>query len=311
MTPEHRPVLLREIVEYLNVKPGGTYVDATLGGGGHSLEILKRLDTKGRLIGIDRDPFALKISRERLAAYSDRTILLHGNFKNIKSLLGDRNITHVDGIVMDLGVSSFQLDKGERGFSYMQDAPLDMRMDRGQPLDAKEIVNSYDEADLTSIISTFGEERWAKRIAQFIVRGRDRAPIETTGQLVSIIKAAIPASARRRGPHPAKRTFQALRIAVNDELEILEDAIKDGVQLLKTGGRICVITFHSLEDRKIKRTFRELENPCTCPPEIPICVCEKKPIIKIINRKLIVPDKDEIHKNPRSRSAGLRVAQRL
>ncbi len=308
---KHRTVLLKETIEHLNIKPEGTYVDATLGGGGHSLEILKRLDKGGRLIGIDRDQSALKASGERLKAYSDRILLLHGNFKDIIVLLKGCGINCVDGIVMDLGVSSFQLDKGERGFSYMQDAPLDMRMDKGQALSAKGIINSYDREDLAHIISRYGEERWAKRIAEFIVHSRDEAPIETTGQLVNIIKAAIPAAARRKGPHPAKRTFQALRIAVNDELEILEGTIKDGVQLLKSGGRICIITFHSLEDRKVKRTFKQLENPCTCPPRLPICVCNRKPVIKIITRRLLIPSEDEIDENPRARSAGLRVAQKL
>ncbi|HOO13394.1 MAG TPA: 16S rRNA (cytosine(1402)-N(4))-methyltransferase RsmH, partial [Bacillota bacterium] len=249
---EHRTVLLDRTIEYLKVVPDGVYVDCTLGGGGHSLEILKKLGGRGRLIGIDRDQNAIKAAGERLAPFSDRAVLVHGNFRDIKRLVNGIGITAVDGVVMDLGVSSHQLDQGERGFSYMQDAPLDMRMDRQQSLTAMEVVNTYSEADLARVISGYGEERWARRIAAFIVRERDRAPIETTGQLVDIIKAAIPASARRKGSHPAKRTFQALRIEVNDELGILERAVKDGVDLLRSGGRICVITFHSLEDRMIK-----------------------------------------------------------
>lgn len=308
---EHRTVLLDRTVEYLKVVPGGVYVDCTLGGGGHSLEILKRLGERGRLIGIDRDQNAIKAAGERLASFSDKAVLVHGNFRDIRRIVHGIGITAVDGVVMDLGVSSHQLDQRERGFSYMQDAPLDMRMDRQQSLTAMEVVNTYSEADIASVISGYGEERWARRIAAFIVRERDRAPIETTGQLVDIIKSAIPASARRKGPHPAKRTFQALRIEVNDELGILERAVKDGVDLLKSGGRICVITFHSLEDRKIKNIFRELENPCTCPPKAPACVCGKKPVIRVVTRKPVVPDKEEIQQNPRARSAGLRVAEKL
>lgn len=308
---EHRTVLLDETVEHLKVKPEGIYVDATLGGGGHSLEIVKKLDGGGTLIGIDRDQNAIRAAGKRLEAYSGRTVLMHGNFRDIAALIKGCGIAFVDGIVMDLGVSSHQLDEGERGFSYMQDAPLDMRMDRGQALSAREVVNGYDQDRLALIIAGYGEERWAKRIADFIVRERKRAPIETTGQLVKVIKAAIPAGARRKGPHPAKRTFQALRIEVNDELGILERAIKDGVDLLKEGGRICVITFHSLEDRKVKRTFRQMENPCTCPPGAPICVCGKKPVVKVVTRKPVVPKEKEINKNPRARSAGLRVAEKL
>lgn len=308
---EHRTVLLDRTIEYLKVVPGGVYVDCTLGGGGHSLEILKRLGERGRLIGIDRDQNAIKAAGERLASFSDKAVLVHGNFKDIRRIVHGIGITAVDGVVMDLGVSSHQLDQRERGFSYMQDAPLDMRMDRQQSLTAMEVVNTYSEADIARVISGYGEERWARRIAAFIVREREKAPIKTTGQLVDIIKAAIPASARRKGPHPAKRTFQALRIEVNDELGILERAVKDGVDLLKSGGRICVITFHSLEDRKIKNIFRELENPCTCPPKAPACVCGKKPVIRAVTRKPVVPDKEEIQQNPRARSAGLRVAEKL
>jgi 16S rRNA (cytosine1402-N4)-methyltransferase len=308
---EHRTVLLTETIEYLNVIPDGTYVDATLGGGGHSLEILKKLGQKGKLIGIDRDENAIKAAGDRLAQFSDRAVLIHGNFVDMAKLVNDAGVSRVDGIVMDLGVSSHQLDEGKRGFSYMQDAPLDMRMDRKQSLTAMEVVNTYAESDLARVISGYGEERWAKRIAAFIVRERNRGTIETTGQLVDIIKAAIPAAARRKGPHPAKRTFQALRIEVNDELGILERAVRDGVKLLGSGGRICVITFHSLEDRKIKTVFRELENPCTCPPGAPVCVCGKEPVARVITRKPVFPKEEEVRKNPRARSAGLRVAEKL
>jgi 16S rRNA (cytosine1402-N4)-methyltransferase len=308
---EHRTVLLAETIEYLSVIPDGIYVDATLGGGGHSLEILKKLGNKGKLIGIDRDENAIKAAGDRLVQFSDRVVLIHGNFVDMAKLVNDAGVSRVDGIVMDLGVSSHQLDEGERGFSYMQDAPLDMRMDRQQAMSAKEVVNAYDESDLARVISGYGEERWAKRIAAFIVRERKKAAIETTGQLVDIIKAAIPAAARRKGPHPAKRTFQALRIEVNDELGILERAVKDGVELLKSGGRICIITFHSLEDRKIKSVFRELENPCTCPPGAPVCVCGKEPVVRVITRKPVFPTEEEVRKNPRARSAGLRVAEKL
>ncbi len=307
---EHKTVLLEETIEYLKVNPRGVYVDATLGGGGHSLEILKRLGEGGRLIGIDRDENAIKASAERLSEFSDRLVVLHGNFKDIYRLLTGCGVKKADGIVMDLGVSSHQLDQEERGFSYRSDAPLDMRMDRRQALTAMEVVNQYHEKEIARVIKEYGEERWAGRIASFIASERKRDPIKTTAQLVDIIKAAIPASARRRGPHPAKRTFQALRIEVNNELGILERAVKDGIRLLKSGGRICVITFHSLEDRLVKHVFRELENPCICPEGAPVCVCGKRPEIRILNRKPITPDIKEIERNPRARSARLRAAEK-
>lgn len=307
---EHKTVLLEETIEYLEVNPGGVYVDATLGGGGHSLEILKRLGEGGRLIGIDRDENAIRAAAERLSEFSDRLVVLHGNFKDIYRLLTGCGVKEADGIVMDLGVSSHQLDQKERGFSYRSDAPLDMRMDRRQALTAMEVVNRYDEKEIARVIREYGEERWAGRIASFIASERKRDPIKTTGQLVDIIKAAIPASARRRGPHPAKRTFQALRIEVNNELGILERAVKDGVGLLKSGGRICIITFHSLEDRLVKHVFRELENPCICPEGAPVCVCGKRPEIRILNRKPVTPDIREIERNPRARSARLRAAEK-
>lgn len=308
---EHKTVLRDQAVEYLNIIPDGVYVDATLGGGGHSMEILKRLGRDGKLVGIDRDINAVKAAGCRLKEFSDKIVLIHGNFKDINSLVKGQGITGVDGIVMDLGVSSHQLDQGERGFSYKRDAPLDMRMDRSQTLSAIEVVNEYNEEQLSSLIKEYGEERWAKRIALFIVNHRKKAPIMTTGQLVEIIKAAIPASARREGPHPAKRTFQALRIEVNDELGILENAIKDGVDLLNKKGRICIITFHSLEDRRVKQVFRKLENPCTCPSRAPVCVCGKQPVVRLVNRKLITPSPLEIRENPRARSAGMRVAEKV
>ncbi len=308
---EHKTVLRDQAVEYLNIIPDGVYVDATLGGGGHSMEILKRLGRDGKLVGIDRDINAVKAAGCRLKEFSDKIVLIHGNFKDINSLVKGQGITGVDGIVMDLGVSSHQLDQGERGFSYKRDAPLDMRMDRSQTLSAIEVVNEYNEEQLSRLIKEYGEERWAKRIALFIVNHRKKAPIMTTGQLVEIIKAAIPASARREGPHPAKRTFQALRIEVNDELGILENAIKDGVDLLNKKGRICIITFHSLEDRRVKQVFRKLENPCTCPSRAPVCVCGKQPVVRLVNRKLITPSPLEIRENPRARSAGMRVAEKV
>lgn len=311
MTFAHKSVLLKESIEYLNIKPEGIYVDGTLGGGGHSLEIMKKLNNKGKLIGIDRDQNAIEAARERLEKYIDKTTIIHGNFMDICRLVTDAGYGKVDGILLDLGVSSYQLDRAERGFSYMQDAPLDMRMDKTQSLTAREVVNEYSSEELYRIIKKYGEERWASRIASFIVSERSKKTIETTLQLVDIIKSAIPAAARRKGPHPAKRTFQAVRIEVNNELGGLEEAIKDGIKILNPGGRICIISFHSLEDRTVKEVFKELENPCTCPGEFPICVCGKQPVVKVIARKGIVPGEEEIEQNPRSRSARLRIAEKL
>lgn len=307
---KHVSVLLNESIEALNIKENGIYVDCTLGGAGHSSEILKRLSPSGRLIGIDQDKNALNAAKEKLKQYSNVTYV-HNNFSNIGEVLDDLNIEKVDGILMDLGVSSHQLDVAERGFSYMQDAPLDMRMNQDEEFSAFDIVNGYSEEKLYQIIRDYGEEKFAKRIANFITNRRKDEPIKTTGELVDIIKAAIPAKARREGPHPAKRTFQAIRIEVNRELEILNNTIEDGVNHLNEGGRIAVITFHSLEDRIIKNKFRELENPCTCPKEFPVCICGKKPLLRLVSRKPIDPSKEEVEENPRSRSAKLRVAERV
>jgi 16S rRNA (cytosine1402-N4)-methyltransferase len=308
----HKPVLLEESIKSLDIKSSGVYLDGTLGGAGHAAEILKRLD-KGTLIGIDRDEAAIRVSEERLrqAQGNASVILIKGNFRNLVELLAQRGITEVDGVLLDIGVSSYQLDEAERGFSYRHDAPLDMRMDRNSALDAACIVNTYDEKTIRDIIREFGEEKWAARIASFIVNARKNHRIETTGQLVEIIKAAIPANARREGPHPAKRTFQALRIAVNDELGALRDAIGGAVKILRPGGRISVITFHSLEDRIVKNEFSSRERSCTCPPSFPVCVCGRKPELKVLTRKPILPSKKELETNRRSHSAKLRTAQKI
>ena len=307
----HIPVLLNEVICHLDIKPGGIYVDGTLGGGGHSAEIIKLIQPDGILIGIDQDINAINAASQKLEKYRDNIIIVNDNFKNIKAIVQDKGFEKVDGILLDLGVSSHQLDEEERGFSYMKDAKLDMRMDRSNPLTAEIIINDWSELQLANIIKDNGEEKWAKRIAKFICNERAKKRIETTYELVEIIKMAIPASARREGPHPAKRTFQALRIAVNDELGILENTILDGISILKPEGRLCIITFHSLEDRIVKTTFNKLEKPCTCPPKIPQCICGKKPLVKIITRKPIEADDKELNENPRSRSAKLRVVERL
>ena len=306
----HVSVLLNECLEGLNIKENGIYVDGTLGGAGHSSEILKRLSNEGRLIGIDQDTDALKAAKERLKDYSNVTFV-HSNFSNIENVLYNLNIDGVDGILMDLGVSSYQLDEGERGFSYMKDAPLDMRMNRENDFSAYNVVNEYSEEDLYRIIRDYGEEKFAKRIASFIVENRQEKNIETTLELVEIIKNAIPAKARREGPHPAKRTFQAIRIEVNSELSILNKTIEDGVEKLNKGGRMAIITFHSLEDRIVKNKFRDLAVSCRCPKEFPVCVCGEKAKVKIISRKAIEPTKEEVEVNPRSRSAKLRVIEKL
>lgn len=308
----HMPVLLQECLDGLDIKSDGIYLDGTLGGAGHSIEIMKRLEN-GTLIGIDQDEIALEVSRERLEKVKgkNRLVLIKGNFRNLARLVRENGIEGVDGILLDIGVSSHQLDEAERGFSYKQDAPLDMRMDRTAVLDAETIVNTYDETAIKSIIRDFGEENWAARIASFIVRARVEKRITTTGQLVDIIKAAIPANARREGPHPAKRTFQALRIAVNDELGALKDAVSEAVEILKPEGRLNIITFHSLEDRIVKNEFSSREKPCTCPPSFPVCICNKKPELKVLTRKPILPSENEVEVNPRARSAKLRIAQRV
>lgn len=306
----HKPVMLDECLDGLNIKENGIYVDGTLGGAGHSREIIKRINKDGVLIGIDQDMEAIKASGERLSAY-ENVKLVHNNFKNIKNILEDLNINRVDGILLDLGVSSHQLDVAERGFSYMFDAPLDMRMNRESDFTALDVVNGYSKDELFRVISEYGEEKWASRISDFIVRERENGDILTTFELVDIIKAAIPASARREGPHPAKRTFQAIRIEVNGELKLLEKAVNDCIDVLKPNGRLCIITFHSLEDRIVKRMYKENENPCTCPPDFPVCICNKKPRIKIITKKPMLSSEDELTTNPRARSAKLRIAEKI
>ena len=304
----HISVLLNECIDNLNIRPDGIYVDGTMGGGGHSLGIAKRLTT-GRLICIDQDPNAHEAAGKRLAEYKDRITFVRDNFGNIKSILDSLEIEKIDGMLLDIGVSSHQLDEAERGFSYQQDAPLDMRMNPDRPFSAYDVVNGYDEDELDRVIFTYGEERWARRIAQLIVKEREAKPIETTGELVDIIKKAVPKGARKDGPHPAKRTFQAIRIEVNGELEVLQRAIDDVAARLAVGGRLCIITFHSLEDRIVKEAFRKQENPCICPPQFPVCVCGKKPLGRVITRKPILPSKEELEENPRSRSAKLRVLE--
>ena len=304
----HISVLLNECIDNLNITPDGIYVDGTMGGGGHSLEIAKRLTT-GRLICIDQDPNAHEAAGKRLAEYKDRITFVRDNFGNIANILDSLGIEKIDGMLLDIGVSSHQLDEAERGFSYQQDAPLDMRMNPDRPFSAYDVVSGYDEDELDRVIFTYGEERWARRIAQFIVKEREAKPIETTGELVDIIKKAVPKGARKDGPHPAKRTFQAIRIEVNGELEVLQRAIDDVAARLAVGGRLCIITFHSLEDRIVKEAFRKQENPCICPPQFPVCVCGKKPLGRVITRKPILPSKEELEENPRSRSAKLRVLE--
>ena len=304
----HISVLLNECIDNLNITPDGIYVDGTMGGGGHSLEIAKRLTT-GRLICIDQDLNAHEAAGKRLAEYKDRITFVRDNFGNIANILDSLGIEKIDGMLLDIGVSSHQLDEAERGFSYQQDAPLDMRMNPDRPFSAYDVVNGYDEDELDRVIFTYGEERWARRIAQFIVKEREAKPIETTGELVDIIKKAVPKGARKDGPHPAKRTFQAIRIEVNGELEVLQRAIDEVVERIAVGGRLCIITFHSLEDRIVKEAFRKQENPCICPPQFPVCVCGKKPLGRVITRKPILPSKEELEENPRSRSAKLRVLE--
>ena len=306
----HVSVLLNETLDGLAIKPEGTYVDCTLGGGGHSHAIGERLSTEGMIVGLDQDVAALEAASKRLEDLSCQVKVIKTNFSNLKQALQEAGIREVDGFVFDLGVSSHQLDTVERGFSYMQDGPLDMRMNQSGTLTAETIVNTYSSEELYRIIWDYGEERWAKRIVQFILEAREEEPITSTSQLVDIIKRAIPAKARQDGPHPAKRTFQALRIEVNQELQILHDAFVDAVSMLKPKGRIAVITFHSLEDRITKQTFKELAQGCTCPPSLPMCVCHNVPTVKAKN-KAIEPSQREVEENPRARSAKLRVAVKL
>ena len=306
----HVSVLLEECLEGLNIRPDGIYLDGTLGGGGHSFHIASRLTT-GRLIGVDRDTVALKAAGERLMPYQDRVTLVHSNFCRIKEVLEELNIPGVDGILLDLGVSSPQLDDGERGFSYMADAPLDMRMNRQDALTAHAVVNTWPREELKRILYDYGEDRYAPQIAGAICRRREERPIETTLELVDVIRSAMPPAALREKQHPAKRSFQAIRIAVNDELGSVERAMRDAIPCLNKGGRLAVITFHSLEDRIVKSAMAEASRGCTCPPEFPVCVCGKKPKVRLVNRKPIVSGSRELEQNPRARSAKLRVCEKL
>ena len=307
----HRSVLLEECMEGLNIRPDGIYVDGTAGGAGHSSVIASNLSEQGRLIALDQDETAVRVASERLSVFGERARVVHSNFCELESVCRSLGIDHIDGLLLDLGVSSYQLDTAERGFSYQADAPLDMRMDVTRPLTAKQIVNEYSEEELRRILFEYGEERFSSRIASNIVRAREIATIETTGELVEIIKRSIPAHAKEGGHHPAKRSFQALRIEVNAELDVIAPAIKSAVRLLNSGGRIAIITFHSLEDRIVKQTFASLTGGCTCPKSFPVCVCGNRPQIKVITKKPILPSEGELAENPRSRSAKLRVAEKL
>lgn len=307
---KHVSVLLNETIEGLNIKPDGIYVDGTLGGGGHAYEVLKRLSPKGRLIGIDQDGEALQAAGERLKEFGNQVTLVRDNYCEIDRVLESLEIEKVDGIILDIGVSSYQLDNLERGFSYKSDAPLDMRMDTRQSLTAADVVNTYSEDELIAIIKDYGEERFARNIAKKIVQSREDKPLETTQELSEIIQSAIPMKAKAKGGHPAKKTFQAIRIEVNRELAVLKESIDKMIERLNPGGRICIITFHSLEDRIVKTKFRENENPCTCPPDFPVCVCGKKSKGRVITRKPIVPSEDEIAVNKRAKSSKLRIFER-
>lgn len=311
MNFQHISVLLEECIKGLNIKKNGIYIDGTLGGAGHSHEIVKKLNHEGLLIGIDQDQNAINAAVEKLKESKCNIKFVHNNFRYLEEILAKLQIQKVDGILLDLGVSSHQLDEAERGFSYMNDGPLDMRMDVRQKLTAKEVVNQYSKEELFRILWEYGEEKWAKRIAEFIVNYRKEQEINTTYELVDIIKRAIPKGVRREGPHPAKRSFQAIRIEVNEELAIIEDTIKTATKYLNPGGRICIITFHSLEDRIVKNVYRKLQDPCKCPPQFPMCQCGEVRQLKVITRKPIVPSKKELGLNPRSRSAKLRVAEKV
>ena len=307
----HKSVLLWECIDALNIRPNGIYLDGTLGGGGHSLEICRRL-TNGRLIGVDRDEVALEAAKKRLSRHARKVTLVHDNFENIALILDALNLDKIDGMLFDLGVSSPQLDDGSRGFSYMADAPLDMRMDQDQPLTAREIVNTWSAAEITRILRDYSEEKWAARIAQIICEHRAQKPLETTGDLVACVDAAIPKKVRMQdNGHSARRTFQALRIAVNDELASVDRMLQAAVPRLNPGGRLAVITFHSLEDRIVKTGLAEFARGCTCPPDFPVCVCGKKPQIRLVSRKPILPSEEEVRDNPRARSAKLRAAEKL
>lgn len=306
----HTSVLLQETIDGLNIRPDGVYVDGTLGGGGHSYEIASRLSDRGQLIGIDQDEAAITAAGERLKEFGDRVIIVRSNYRNTKSILQSLQIEKIDGMMLDLGVSSYQLDTEERGFSYRYDAPLDMRMDKRQTLTARDIVNGYSEMELFRVIRDYGEDKFAKNIAKHIVAARQQSPIETTGQLNEIIKAAIPAKMRAEGGHPSKRTYQAIRIECNKELEVLRDSLEELIGLLNPGGRLCIITFHSLEDRIVKSAFKKAENPCTCPPSFPVCVCGKVSQGQVITNKPILPGEEELERNSRAKSAKLRIFER-
>lgn len=307
---KHFSVMLKETVDLLNIKEDGIYVDGTLGGGGHTLEILKRAENV-RVIGIDRDKEALLAAKKRLCGFENRITLIHDNFSNVNSVLDRLGIDKINGMVLDLGVSSYQLDNGERGFSYMTDAPLDMRMNRDDEKTAYDVVNGYSIDRLSEIFFAYGEEKWSKRISQFIEKRREEAPVKTTAELAEIVRAAIPKGTREGIAHPEKRVFQAIRIEVNNELGILKNVVSDIIQRLNSGGRFAVITFHSLEDRIIKQAFSEAAKGCICPPDFPVCVCGRKPQIKLVNKKPILPSKEELEINSRSKSAKLRVCEKL
>ena len=304
---KHKSVLLNETIDGLNIKPDGIYVDGTLGGGGHAYEVCKRLGEKGSIVGIDQDAAAIEAASARLKDFGEKVTIVRSNYCDMKSKLHELGIDKVDGIVLDLGVSSYQLDTAERGFSYREDAPLDMRMDTRQKMTARDIVNDYTEADLYRVIRDYGEDKFAKNIAKHIVQARAMKPVETTAELSEIIRASIPMKFQKKSGHPAKRTFQAIRIELNRELDVLRDSLDDMIDLLNPGGRLCIITFHSLEDRIVKSAFRKNENPCTCPPDFPVCVCGKKSKGSIITKKPILPSEEELEYNSRSKSAKLRI----
>ena len=310
MAFSHKSVLLEETIEGLKVRPDGIYVDGTLGGGGHSYEIASRLGTGGRLIGIDQDEAAIEAAGKRLGEFEDKVTIVRSNYRNTQTVLDTLGIVGIDGMMLDLGVSSYQLDTEERGFSYRFDTSLDMRMDQRQSLTAKDIVNNYSEMELFRIIRDYGEDKFAKNIAKHIVKARENKPIETTGELNEIIKAAIPAKMRADGGHPSKPTYQAIRIECNRELEVLKESLEELIGLLNPGGRLCIITFHSLEDRIVKTAFKKAENPCTCPPSFPVCVCGKKSVGKVITGKPILPGEEELLENSRSKSAKLRIFEK-
>lgn len=306
----HRSVLLQETIDGLSIKPDGTYVDGTLGGGGHSLEVCKRLGSNGSIVGIDQDAAAIKAAGIRLKDFGEKVTIVRSNYCEMKSRLHELGIDRVDGIILDLGVSSYQLDTAERGFSYREDAPLDMRMDTRQKMTARDIVNGYEEKELYRVIRDYGEDKFAKNIARHIVMEREKGQIETTGQLTEIVRRAIPMKFQKKSGHPAKRTFQAIRIELNRELEVLRDSLDDMIDLLNPGGRLCIITFHSLEDRIVKSAFKKNEHPCTCPSDFPVCVCGKVPKGSIVTKKPILPGEEELKENSRAKSAKLRIFER-